>query len=124
MTGFFQKMAIKSLFNSALDAAKTNSPQVQRSIAKSVKDKILEFGTTCESLPQNKQSEYSKAQIQLAMEGRKKVNASGNRSEANPEYAKWALIESALVAACSGDHGLAHGVMAELNDWFNEVAVN
>lgn len=117
MFAFLRNAGIKSTFNSALQAAKTNSVSTQREIAKHVYDSI-------HGLVKNGAGESEWKALGLsASKGRQALNQTGNQSESNPFYARFALLESAVLAVLTGDPKVKSAVLGELFSWFESLGI-
>lgn len=123
MVGFIQKMGIKSTFKSALKAAQKNSLPTQLAIGLVVQARMRAISDLVDGKTASASTELLRKELAQASSQRQSLNAAGNHSESNPEYARVALVESALLAVCSGDEMLANTVVGELNAWLAELGL-
>ena len=123
MFGSFKKLGVMAALTPTLAATKTNSRAVQRDIAGHVYKTLVEIETAAESLNPQEQSVMLKARLSDVMADRHRCTALGNRSEADPDYAKAALVESAITAMLSGDRQTVDAAMGALIAWFRDVGV-
>lgn len=118
MFTFARNAIFKSNFRSALEAAKTNPHSVQKEIATYVfthlRDPIKNGAT---------ETEWKGIGL-AAVQGRQNLTQLGNRSESNPEYARFALLESAVVAMFMEDEKLKKAVHSELFQWFKSLGLD
>jgi hypothetical protein len=117
MFAFARNALFKSNFRSALEAAKKNPLNVQKEIASYVFSHLrdpLKNGAT--------EAEWRGIGL-AAAQNRQGLTAQGNRSESNPEYARFALLESAVFVLFMDDERLKKTVHSELFQWFESLGV-
>lgn len=117
MFTFARNAIFKSNFRSSLQAAKTNPLSVQKEIATYVFKHLRDpskNGTT--------EAEWKGIAL-AAVQGRQRLNQLGNSSESNPDYARFALLESAVLAMFMEDEKLKKAVHSELFQWFESLGV-
>jgi hypothetical protein len=123
MFGFLQKLGIKSTFGATLKAVRRTSRSAQLVIAIDVQSALKRISREVEGKSAAESTRILREELQLAVAQRQRVNATGNKDEGNPAYARAALLESAITAICSGDEDLANSVVGDLNRWFDELGL-
>lgn len=123
MFGLLQKLGIKSTFGATLKAVRRNPRPTQLVIAIDVKNALQRIGGEVEGKTTADSTRILREELRIAVDQRQRINASGNKDEGNPSYARAALLESAITAICSGDEGLANSVVGDLNQWFDELGL-
>jgi hypothetical protein len=123
MFGFLQKLGIKSTFSATLKAVRRNPRPTQLVIAIDVKNALQRIAGEVEGKSTADSTRLLREELRLAVDQRQRINASGNKDEGNPSYARAALLESAITAICSGDENLANSVVGDLNQWFDELGL-
>jgi len=114
---FARKAIFRSNFRSALAAAKANPQAVQKTVATYVfrhLNDAIKTGAT--------EEEWRSIGI-AATQGRQGLTQLGNRSESNPEYAKFALLESAVFAMFMEDEKLKREIHSDLFQWFESLGI-
>jgi len=118
MLGFVRSAAVKWSFDTDLRGAKSNSLPVQKEIASYIYErlgKLIRSGAS--------ENEWRQVGAQ-AQQGRHALNQMGNQSHADPLYARFALLESAVVVLFIGDEKLKAHVHGELFSWFKSLRLD
>jgi hypothetical protein len=118
MLKFARNALIKSTFRSTLKAAKVNPLATQKDIANFIFSRL-------NGLIKSGASEVEwRMLVAETSQRRQAINAAGNNSESNPDYAKYALLESAATAVALNDSALKESVLGELFEWFKSLGMS